>query len=359
MANKQFGLIMAGGQGTRFWPWSTEEFPKQFLSIVGEEPLITQTYNRLKTFIPAEDIYVVADIKYLGLIMDAIPGFRQMNFITEPMPRNTAPCLILSNIRLSRIDEDANVLVVPADHFIPDAETFGKQMKDALEYADNECIITSGIKPAMAHTGYGYLNFDPDSFETSGNTDFYPLREFKEKPDLEVAQQYVEAGNYSWNSGMFIYKLRHFKQFLGEYAPYYFIQYNELAKVYHHKLSLYELFSDIKPESIDYALMEKVREIKMFKAGFEWSDVGAWSEVYDLKRKDAEGNVAEEDNHIAIDSKNCMIFSTTYTPVATIGLENVAVIQTENGILVGDMNKLQQVKEVIRRLKELEEEADD
>lgn len=353
---------MAGGQGTRFWPWSTEDFPKQFLSIAGEDPLITQTYNRLKSFLPAEDIFIVADIKYLGLIMDAIPGFKQSNFITEPMPRNTAPCLILSNIRLSRIDEDANVLVVPADHYIPDEATFGMQMKDALAYAENHCIITTGIQPTLPHTGYGYLNFDPENYEAHGSTDFFPLKEFKEKPGLEVAKQYVEAGNYYWNGGMFIYKLRHFKEFLGEYAPYYFIQYNELAKVYHHKLSLYEMFSEIKPESIDYALMEKMNEIRMFKAEFGWSDVGAWSEVYDLKEKNDDGNVCDSDYHVMIDSKNCMVFSTDDLPIATIGLENVAVINTENGILVGDMKKLQQVKQVIQKLKELEnpkEETDE
>jgi mannose-1-phosphate guanylyltransferase len=354
MNKKHFGLIMAGGQGTRFWPWSTEEIPKQFLSIVGKDPLITQTYDRLKKFISMENIFIVADIKYLGLIMDAIPGFKQSNFITEPMPRNTAPCLILANIRLSRIDQDANVLVVPADHFIPDTDTYAEQMIDALDFADNRCIVTSGIKPTMPHTGYGYLKFNSSSAELSGKTDFFDLEEFKEKPALEVAKQYVDEGNYFWNAGMFIYKVRYFKEFLGEYAPYYFIQYNELEKVYHHKLSFYELFSDIKRESIDYALMEKVQEIKMFKAEFEWNDVGAWTSVYELKEKDDLNNITEKPNNILIDSKNTMIFSTTGKPVAGIGLNNVAVINTDNGILVANMDKLQQVKQVIDKLKEQE-----
>ncbi|MCP5048009.1 MAG: mannose-1-phosphate guanylyltransferase [bacterium] len=350
MKNKHFGLIMAGGQGTRFWPWSTEHMPKQFLNIVGKEPLITQTYNRLKHFIPTENIFIVADIKYLGLIMDAIPGFKQSNFVTEPMSRNTAPCLILANIRLSRIDEEANVLVVPADHYIPDTSIFAQQMQDALDYADNRCIITSGIKPTEPHTGYGYLHFEQGTSGQSGNTSFYKLMEFKEKPEQEVARQYLADGNYYWNSGIFIYKVRHFKEFLGEYSPYYFIQYNELAKVYHHKLSLYEMFSEIKPDSIDYALMEKVQEIEMFKASFEWNDVGAWSSVYELKRKDSFGNATDRKKNIFIDSENSMIFSTEDKPVAAIGLDNIAVINTANGVLVADMNKLQQVKEAIQRL---------
>jgi mannose-1-phosphate guanylyltransferase len=347
MSKKHFGLILAGGQGTRFWPWSTEDFPKQFLNITGEEPLITQTYNRLKTFIPADDIYVVADIKYLGLIMDAIPGFKQVNFITEPTPRNTAPSLILSNICLSRFEPEANVVVVPSDHYIPDTDVFAAQIQDALKYADNKCVVTCGIKPDIPHTGYGYIKFNREQYDICGKTNFHDLMEFKEKPELELAKQYLEEGNYFWNAGMFIYKLSHFKEFLGEHAPYYFIQYNELEKVYHHKLSLYELFTNIKPQSIDYALMEKLPDVKMFQAEFEWNDLGAWSTVYQLSRKDESNNVLRGNSTALIDSDNSMIFSTTDKPVAAIGLKNIAVINTKNGVLVANMDELQRVKEVI------------
>ncbi len=352
MSKKYFGLILAGGQGTRFWPWSTEEYPKQFLNIVGREPLITQTYDRLNMFIPEENIYIVADIRYLGLVMDAIPGFRQANFITEPSPRNTAPSLILSNIYLSRIDPDANVVVVPSDHYIPETNIFAAQMQDALNFADNRCIITCGIKPNAPHTGYGYVKFNREISSETGVTEFFDVIEFKEKPEMGVAKQYLAEGNYYWNSGMFIYKLKYFKEFLGEYAPYYFIQYTELLKVFHHKLSFYEIFCDIKPESIDYALMEKLPEVKMFKAEFGWNDLGSWSTVYQLKTKDDHNNVVERNNNILIDSENTMLFSTTDKPVAAIGLKNVVVINTQNGVLVADMKQLQRVKEVIRKLDE-------
>lgn len=343
---------MAGGQGTRFWPWSTENIPKQFLNIVGSEPLITQTYERLKTFIPAENIFIVADIRYLGLVMDAIPGFSQRNFITEPCARNTAPCLILSNIYLSRIDPDANVLVVPADHYIPDTGIFADQMRDALAYADNDCVVTCGIDPTSPHTGYGYLRFNEEGAETAGDTKFFALEGFVEKPDLETAEKYLDEGVYCWNSGMFAYKLSHFKNFLGEYAPYYFIQYNELEKNFKNKLSFYEVFTGIKPQSIDYALMEKLPDIKMFKSEFHWNDLGAWTTVYQLNQADGAGNVAIGENSVFIDSKDSMVFSTTGTPVAAIGLSNVAVITTENGVLVADMSQMQRVKEALTALQE-------
>ncbi|MCP4153749.1 MAG: mannose-1-phosphate guanylyltransferase [bacterium] len=347
---KHFGLILAGGQGTRFWPWSTEEKPKQFLEIVGDTPLITQTFNRLNEFIEKENIFVVADRKYLGLIMEAIPGFDEANFVDEPSPKNTAPCLILSNIALSQINEDANVAVVPADHYIPDTEKFASQLQEALSFADNKFIITSGIQPNMPHTGYGYIRFNENAPVTPGNTEFFDLVAFKEKPDLEAAKKYVAEGTYFWNSGMFFYNLKHFKSFLKEYSPYYYQQYIDLEKKYSDKVELEKAYNAIKPDSIDYALMEKVKEVKMFKAGFDWNDVGAWSSVYELNPKNNQGNVTTKENNIFIDSESSLIFSTDNKPIAVIGLKDIAVINTENGILISDLSQLQKVKQAVQKL---------
>jgi len=346
-----YGLIMAGGQGTRFWPWSTAQKPKQFLNIVGSDPLITQTFDRLKNFIPRENIFIVADGCYLEAVKEAIPGFKESNYIAEPAPRNTAPCLILANIILSRLESDATLAVVPADHYIPDSDVYASQFRDALEYAENKCIITSGIKPDSPHTGYGYIKFDAAQKEKCGHTEFFKVNEFKEKPAQPKAQEYLDAGNYYWNAGMFIYKLKYFKEFLAEYSPYYYEQYGELEKVFDRKEQFSEKFKAIEPESIDYALMEKVKEVRMFPAAFSWSDVGAWSSVFELNEKGQGNNMALKENHVFIDAKDSMIFSTSNTPVAVIGLENVAVINTENGILVAHMDALQKVKEVSKKLK--------
>lgn len=346
MKSNPFALIMAGGQGTRFWPWSTADKPKQFLPVVGTRPLITQTYRRLRRFIPASNIFVIADRRYLPAVRSCLPAFPRRNFIAEPAPRNTAPALIQANIVLSHVDPGANLLVVPADHHIADEKTFSRQMAEALEHADNRCVVTAGIRPSEPHTGYGYIHF----LESKHKGLFYPVKQFKEKPDHKTATEYLEKGNYYWNSGMFVYKLSFFREFIKEYAPYYGRQYARLEKSWAHPGEFARIYKAIAPESIDYALMEKMKEVVMFKAEFSWNDVGSWSSVYEMNEKDPQGNVCRG-RAIAIDARNTLIFSCEKKPLAVIGLERVAVIDTKNGILVAPIDKLQQVKRVIDTLK--------
>jgi mannose-1-phosphate guanylyltransferase len=350
MKRKYSGLIMAGGQGTRFWPYSTKAVPKQFLNIIGDQPLILQTFDRLKTFIDPDEIYIVADNKYLELTQKAIPGFRESNFIAEPSPRNTAPSLIRANNFLSRKDENSNILVVPADHFISDIDTFSRQMRDALDYADNPCLITAGIKPTIAHTGYGYIRFNPSQPARFNQTDFFRVGEFKEKPKLNLARKYLQRGNYFWNSGMFVYKLKFFREFLATYNPYYADFYEKLNLAYGDRKKFIKIFNRMKPDSIDYALMEKAKEVRMFSADFGWNDVGAWSSVYELNPKDRQNNVKVGD-HIAIECRNSLLFSTRDIPIAAIGLDGMVVIHTESGILVAPLHELQKVKDIRRFLK--------
>jgi mannose-1-phosphate guanylyltransferase len=346
MNKNHFALIMAGGQGTRFWPWSTAVKPKQFLSVVGNKPLLTQTYRRLRKFIPARNIFIIADKKYLKAVKECLPGFPGRNFIAEPAPRNTAPALIQANIVLSRIDSEANLLVVPADHFIADERIFARQLQKALAFAENRCVITAGIKPGEPHTGYGYIQFMAG--KSAG--DFFQVKQFKEKPDRKTALTYLKKGNYYWNSGMFVYKLSFFKEFIQKYAPYYGKQYVKLEKSLTNKLKFAQIYMETRPESIDYALMEKMKEVVMIKAGFSWNDVGSWSSVYEMNEKTKEKNVSRG-KVIAIDTVNSLLFSDQSKPLAVIGLDRVAVIDTENGILVAPLGRLQQVKQVIENLK--------
>lgn len=341
---------MAGGQGTRFWPWSTAAMPKQFLAVVGKQPLITQTYRRLRKFIPAANIYVIADKKYLPAVRACLPKFPRRNFIAEPAPRNTAPALIQANIVLARKDPDANLLMVPADHYIADEKTFARQLESALQHADNRCVITAGIKPSEPHTGYGYIHFAENKSAADGKLRFFQIKQFKEKPDLKTAKKYLKSGNFYWNSGMFIYKLSFFKEFIKQYAPYYGGQYNKLEKSFNKPNLFKAIYKAIKPESIDYVLMEKLKEAVMFKAEFSWNDVGSWSSVYEMNEKDPQGNVCRG-LAIAVDARDSLLFSCEKKPLAVIGLDRVAVINTENGILVAPIGQLQQVKQIIQILK--------
>jgi mannose-1-phosphate guanylyltransferase len=351
MKSNHFALIMAGGQGTRFWPWSTAGKPKQFLAVVGTRPLITQTYARLRKFIPARNIFVSADKKYLPAVRECLPGFPRHNFIAEPAPRNTAPALIQANIFLSRIDPQANLLVVPADHHIADEKTFAGQLTAALHYAQNRCVITAGIKPSEPHTGYGYIQFSDSKVRQSGASLFFPISQFKEKPDHKTALKYLKNGKYYWNSGMFVYKLAFFKEFLKDYAAYYSAQYEKLERSFANARLFEKIYKAVKPESIDYALMEKLKEAVMFKAAFTWNDVGSWSSVYEMNAKDLRKNVCRG-RAMAIDTRNSLLFSSEKKPMAVIGMDGIAVINTENGILIAPMGKLQQVKQVIQLLKE-------
>jgi mannose-1-phosphate guanylyltransferase len=351
MKSNHFALIMAGGQGTRFWPWSTAEKPKQFLSVVGTRPLITQTYRRLRKFIPERNIFVSADKKYFPAVRECLPGFPRRNFIAEPAPRNTAPALIQANILLSRIDPTANLLVVPADHFIADEKTFARQLTAALHYAENRCVITAGIKPSEPHTGYGYIQFSTAKGGQDAHSGFFPISQFKEKPDHKTALSYLKKGNFFWNSGMFIYKLAFFREFLKKYASYYSNQYERLDSAFANAKLFDKHYKAVKPESIDYALMEKIKEAVMFKAAFTWNDVGSWSSVYEMNGKDPRNNVCRG-QAMAIDTRNSLLFSSEKKPLAVIGLDGIAVIDTENGILIAPMGKLQQVKQVIQILKE-------
>ncbi|MCU0276196.1 MAG: sugar phosphate nucleotidyltransferase [Acidobacteria bacterium] len=346
MKSNHFALIMAGGQGTRFWPWSTAERPKQFLAVVGKQPLITQTYRRLRRFIPAENIFIIADRRYLPAVQECLPGFPRRNYIAEPAPRNTAPALIQANIVLSRIDPAANLLVVPADHHIADEKAFARQLTSALRHADNRCVITAGIKPSEPHTGYGYIHFS----EREHKGEFFPVKQFKEKPDHKTASDYLEKGTFYWNSGMFVYKMAFFKDFLKKYAPYYGRQYDKLERSHGQPGRFAKIYKAITPESIDYVLMEKLKQAVMFKAEFAWNDVGSWTSVYEMNEKDPEKNVCRG-RTIAVDTRNSLLFSCGRKPLAVIGLERVAVIDTENGILVAPIDKLQQVKRVIDILK--------
>jgi mannose-1-phosphate guanylyltransferase len=346
MKNNHFALIMAGGQGTRFWPWSTAEKPKQFLTVVGDQPLITQTYRRLLKFIGKKNIFVIADNKYRPAVRECLPGFPKSNFIAEPAPRNTAPALMQANVVLSKINPEASLLVVPADHYIADEKLFAKQLTNALAYAQNRCVITAGIKPSEPHTGYGYIQFS----EKNDRHGFHQIVDFKEKPDTQTAAKYLKKGNYYWNSGMFVYKLTFFKEFLKNYSPYYHRQYNKLEKTAGNAKLFAKTYKSIKPESIDYALMEKLKEAVMFKVVFAWNDVGSWSSVYEMNEKNVQKNVCRG-RTIALDTRNSLLFSNLDKPMAVIGLDKIAVINTENGILIAPLSQLQQVKKVIKLLK--------
>jgi mannose-1-phosphate guanylyltransferase len=350
MRQTDYALIMAGGQGTRFWPWSTEEKPKQFLEVVGGQSLLAQTYHRLTRLILPGHIFIVAAPRYRDAVRKCLPEFSAGNYIAESAARNTAPALILANIRLSQISEDINLLVTPADHYIQDERIFSRQLKDALACADTRCIVTAGVKPSSPHTGYGYIQFNRRRYHSVRKEKFFPVEEFKEKPDEQTARTYIEKGNCYWNSGLFVYKLRFFKEFILARSPYYGDCYRRLEALRKNEKRFAAVFASIRPESIDYALMEKMDEARMFEARFGWNDVGSWSSVYEINQKNRGGNVIKG-NPVVIDTSGSLVFSILDKPLAVVGLRDMAIIQTDTGLLVSQMRETQKVKQVSALLK--------
>ena len=312
--------------------------------------MLAQTYHRLTKLILPRNIYVVAAPRYRNAVRKCLPDFSGENFIAEPVPRNTAPALILANIRLSQISEDINLLVTPADHYIRDERKFSRQLRDALACADTRCIITAGVKPTSPHTGYGYIQFNRQKYSAVRDEKFFRVVEFKEKPDEKTAQTYIEKGNCFWNSGLFVYKLRFFKEFILAHSPYYGGAYQRLESFRKNEKRFTAVFASVQPESIDYALMEKMDEVRMFEARFGWNDVGSWSSVYEINKKNREGNVIKG-NTVVINTRGSLVFSVTDKPLAAVGLREMAIIQTNTGLLVSQMRETQKVKQVSTLLK--------
>ena len=258
--------------------------------------------------------------------------------------------MILANIHLSRISDNIDLLVTPADHFIQDEAIFSRQLQSAFRCAEDRCIVTAGIKPCFPHIGYGYIQFHRRRPLRFRNEKFFHVEGFREKPDWATAKAYVQKGNCHWNSGMFVYKLRFFREFILVHSPYYGGRYLRMEACGKNEQRLAAAFAATRPESIDYALMEKMREVRMFEARFGWNDVGSWSSVYEINSKGPKGNVVKG-NTVLINTENSLVFSTTEKPLAAIGLRDMAVIQTEAGLLVSPMRETQRVKEVHSLLK--------
>ncbi|MEG6570602.1 mannose-1-phosphate guanylyltransferase [Thermoanaerobacterium thermosaccharolyticum] len=352
------GVIMAGGKGERFWPKSRIKMPKQFLKLYGDRTMIQQTVDRLKRLMPIKNIFVVTNIDYAGLISDQIPELPTENILIEPMGKNTAACIGLAAIHTERLDRDSIMVVVPSDHVIKDEETYLGVLKTAIEKAKlGDNLVTIGIKPQHPETGYGYINFKKITNEIINNNPVHKVERFVEKPDYDTAVKYVESGDYLWNSGMFIWKTSTILNAIKEYMPQLYSTLNvirenfdsdELEKI------LYEEYSKLESISIDYGIMEKANNVYVVPGDFGWDDVGSWTSIERLYEKDENGNVIKG-NVISVDTKKCIITGSDKL-IATLGIEDVIIVDTEDALLICSKDKAQNVKEVLKELKEKKSE---
>lgn len=353
---KSYAIIMAGGVGARFWPYGTSKLPKQFLPISGSsDTMLQQTVKRLKDTVPLDRVYIITNQQYTGEVKKQIPKIPTGNIIGEPVGRNTAPCIGLAAIILRQFEEQAKMLVLPADHTIENIDEFTKVVNAGLNFIEgNDSIVTLGIVPTHPETGYGYIQFIEDAYFNvpENNVDIYKVKTFAEKPTLDVAKIFLESGDFLWNSGMFIFRADSMLDQMQKLLPDLYHALQKIEKTIHgrhYQKTLEQVFAEIKGISIDYGIMEKAKNVYVIKAKFEWSDLGSWDEVYRLKRKDKNSNVTIGDTFVK-DSKNNLIMSSKGF-VGVVGVEDLIIINTKEGLLICKRGRSQEVKDVVDYLK--------
>lgn len=346
---------MAGGVGARFWPMSRTSLPKQFIDILGTgESLIRQTYKRFLEVIPAENIFIVTNEIYEGLVREHIPELPAENVLTEPVKRNTAPCIAYAAYKIRKLNPEANLVVAPSDHIITKEEVFTKVINLSLKAsAGNDYLITLGIHPSRPDTGYGYIQYEVDK-RGDESSRICKVKTFTEKPSLEIARSFLESGDFLWNSGIFIWRasmiIRAFEQYLPEMAAHFaegIPAYNTPAE----KNFILGTFPVCQAISIDYGIMEKADNVFVFPSDFGWSDLGTWGSLYQQRDKDERGNAIVGENVMIYDSKGCIVNMPKNKLVVLQGLEDYIVVEDNNTLLVCRKDDEQHIRQIVNDVK--------
>jgi mannose-1-phosphate guanylyltransferase len=344
-------LIMAGGKGTRFWPLSTVEKPKQFLNLIGEDTMLQMSVKRLEKLIPIERIFIVTGMRYMALVKQQLPDLPHRNIIIEPVGKNTAPCIALSAFHINKIYEDATIAVLPSDHLIKDEENFLEVLNSADEFVNKnkEAIVTIGMKPDRPETGYGYINYSHMYCEINGS-EIRGVKKFVEKPDLHKAKEYLEDGNYLWNGGIFIWKAANILRLTRKYLINTFEVLSEIAATsaedYHRVLE--EKYHNVDSISVDFGIMEKAKDIYVIPGDFGWDDVGSWESVERYREKDYDNNVCMG-NVKKFDCSNNIIISSG-KPIVISGLQDIFLVESDDMIFVGKKGEMESIRELKNRI---------
>ncbi len=342
-------VIMAGGVGSRFWPMSTEDKPKQFIDVLGVgRSLLQLTFDRFKGICPPENVWVLTNHKYADLVHEQLPEVPVGNILREPCRRNTAPCIAYVSWRIKNADVNANIVVTPSDHIVTDTEEFRRVIMQGLNFtAETDAIVTLGMRPNRPETGYGYIQADLRS-PSARNKEIFRVDQFREKPDLATAQKYIQQSNFYWNAGIFIWSATTIINAFRIYEP-------SLAKIFdgiRSKLGTAEEQSVIDtryPEcesiSVDYAIMEKAEEIFVFPSDFGWSDLGTWGSLLMQSHRDIYGNAVIGENISLYDSKNCIVHTTDNKKTVVQGLDGYIVAEKDGKLLICKLSEEQRIKQ--------------
>ncbi len=355
-ASNHFCVIMAGGIGSRFWPLSKNNFPKQFLDIMGTgKSFIRATFERFLPVVPPQNFVVVTNQAYKHLVLEHLPELHESQVLCEPMRRNTAPCIAYASYHIKALCPDALVAVTPADHLVTNEVQFQKVISTGFDFVAqrSEALMTIGIKPSRPETGYGYIEVEKSILGNASLGDVVSMANFKEKPNLETAKHFLDEGNFFWNSGIFVWSLHGIIKAFHDYLP-------DMAKLFDsgadsfgtdkEQQFILDNFEKCENISIDYGVMERSQQRYTIPSEFGWSDIGTYGSLYTHAAHDADGNAINA-NAVVVDSRRCVINIEPGTEAIVQGMEDCLVVYRDHSLLVCRMQDEQSIKQWVEKLK--------
>jgi len=351
MNKNYYAILMAGGVGSRFWPVSTAEFPKQFHDMLGSgETLIQKTFSRLSKLIPVENILILTNANYNHIVLEQLPQVKQEQVLLEPAMRNTAPCILYASLKIKKQNPDAVMVVAPSDHWIEDEIAFTKNLQQCFDFCTTEnALLTLGIQPTFPNTGFGYIEYD--------KKDTNPIKkcvQLREKPNYETAKSFLEAGNFLWNGGIFIWSVKSITDAFSAFQPQMEALFNKGFESYNtanEKQFISDNYALAENISIDYAVMEKANNVYVLPATFDWNDLGTWGSLHEKLDKDENNNAVVNANVYLENASNNIVRSDADKLIIIDGLHDYIIVDKEGVLLIYPKSKEQDIKAVVAKLK--------
>lgn len=351
MNKNYYAIIMAGGVGSRFWPVSTTEFPKQFHDMLGAgDTLIQKTFSRLSKLIPVENILILTNERYNSIVLEQLPLVKQEQVLLEPAMRNTAPCILYASLKIQKQNPDAVMVVAPSDHWIEDENAFAANLQQCFDFCSTEnALMTLGIQPTFPNTGFGYIEYD--------KTDANPIKkvsQFREKPDYETAKSFLQSGNFLWNGGIFIWSVKSITEAFEKSQPQMNALFQKGFESYNtndEKSFIAENYALAENVSIDYAVMESAKNVYVLPATFDWNDLGTWGSLHEKLNKDENNNSVVNAKVLLQNSSNNIISTALGKQVIVHGLEDYIIVDKDSVLLIYPKSKEQEIKGIVSQLK--------
>ncbi len=355
MNQNNYCIIMAGGVGSRFWPLSKNEKPKQFLDILGiGKTLLQQTFERFQNICRTENILIVTNERYAKIVKEQLPGINSEQLLLEPMRRNTAPCIAYANAKIFMKNPNANIVVAPSDHLIQNVPEFLSVITEGLDYVkDKDIMLTLGIKPNRPETGYGYIQIEKGKQNIVAHN-IRKVKTFTEKPNLEMAEVFYKSGEFYWNSGIFLWSINTINKAMQRHLPEIFSLFENGTNKYNTEAEaefIRKTYSECRNISIDYGLMERADNVHVYGADFGWSDLGTWGSLYENLHKQTNGNALICKNILTYDTKNCIVNIPNDKLVVIHGLEDYLVVESEGILLICKKDSEKQIRQIVNDVK--------